>query len=112
MTVMKRRKLGIQGIDGQSSAERLKTALEELKGVYSVSVGEGGTLQIVYDMVQIKFADLERELKRLGHPAAASRGQRLRRWWWRYTETNEWDNLTSPADVWNSYPHDILDDKR
>jgi hypothetical protein len=104
--ILKKRKIVVAGAAGQGRADTLKE-LRKKDGVISAAIDEKkNVIKVEYDLRRIGFEAIEKTISGLGFCLSRKWPERFRRGLVKFTEQNEFDNLSAPA---SSCCHDPRD---
>ncbi len=94
--LIKKRKIAVASINDQRSANAIVEFLSQKEGIIEVNVDScKGFVRIKYDLVKIKFEEIEKSIKKLGFGLSNSLKEKFKRGMAKFTEQNELDNRTA-----------------
>ncbi|GAB4239204.1 MAG: hypothetical protein Kow00109_13980 [Acidobacteriota bacterium] len=102
--LIKTRRLRLARRPTEQERAFLYAHLPKQRGIRSCSIEEDGTVEVTYDLFQIRLPEILEVLTSAGFEPSRSWRDRLRRWFAAYTEQNELDNLTAPESPCCSNP--------
>jgi hypothetical protein len=97
-TILKKRKIALAGPIGEEHAGKIIRSLSQKQGILACKIDKSkGTLNLEYNLLQIKFETIENSIKDLGFQLSGKIREKLKRGMAKFTEQNELDNLAAPS---------------
>lgn len=93
MGIIKKRKLGIEGMTYSGCEQRLEEALQKLNGIKNIKANhKTKELKLEYDLMEIALKDIEQKVVDLDYYLPLGFFNKLKRWTIHFMEENERDN--------------------
>jgi len=95
--IIKKRSLQVSGVPFPTDLSNLRYALLRMGGVRKVEVNGKGQILVEYDLVKTKLEKIEGVIETMGFTLQSGWFSKLKSSIIRYSEQNEYDNLTAPS---------------
>lgn len=109
MVIIKKRKLDINKMTCSGCEQKIKKALQELKGIKNIKADyKIGELKLEYNLLEITLKDIEPEIVNLGYLLPDGFFNKLKRGVTHYKEETERDNYLAKSTPCCSNPDEII----
>lgn len=94
--IVKKRKLKVSGMTCEGCSERIEAALSKIDGIESVRIKRLGKVYIEYDLMKVPLKRIEDEITDLGYGLSSAIWNKMKRYWFHYSEETEYENMNLP----------------